>query len=824
MPNNQPNNKRRKTDSRIAYVDFDGKPVVLPDSGGAAAVSGGRRRRKKRKQFRNMTTWEKVRTILSVIFTSLLALILVIIITLCIVAVALTVYVMQFAESSSDIDLMDAELSYSSFLVAYDETGEEVVKKQLNTDENRVWVDIEDMPQSLIDAVVSVEDKRFFDHDGVDWTRTVGVVYYAVMSGEIGAGGSTITQQLVRDVTKDNGVTVGRKLREIFRALSLEQTYTKYDILESYLNRISFGGTSYGVGSAAVNYFDKDVQDLDIAESAILAGIIRSPSNYNPYANLHNCRERQEYALGLMLDVGFISNKEYDTALAEQVRFRKPVRGEEFGYIDERYNEYYGILDVNNDGVEDETQSEDLYFENSSWEEVRDEIPYKWNSYKISQNWYDDAVINQVVNDLAEQRGISLESARKELINGGFRIYSNENMKLQEILEAKFQDPLTCLSGWKEDAKREDLLQAAFIINDYRGNVQAVVGAIGDKEGDNCFSRATQSYRSIGSTIKPIAVYAPAINMNVINYSTMTRDISGEIRNPDSNDPNDRIRWPYNYEESFPGTGNYFPTWYAVQKSTNTIAVQTLQKVGLQNAYNILTEQLGFTSLDRQNDLSWSPLAFGAFTNGERLHELAGAFQTIGNGGMYYKPYFYSKVVDNTGKVILEQDYTGTQAFEKDTAWIVNRMMKKVIEDPAGSGQHAKLPNVEVIGKTGTTNDLSNLLFVGLTPNYVGAYRIGYDDNRAIGRRGSDGWKTLALVWHDVMIDIEDTGTEKTFTPESSVVTLMYCAETGLIATDKCPSKVVGYYRKTGIPQSCNSAHDGTYWETHGSGVPFYIT
>ena len=152
-------------------------------------------------------------------------------------------------------------------------------------------------------------------------------------------------------------------------------------------------------------------------------------------------------------------------------------------------------------------------------------------------------------------------------------------------------------------------------------------------------------------------------------------------------------------------------------------------------------------------------------------------------------------------------------------------MMKKVIEDPAGSGQYAKLPNVEVIGKTGTTNDLSNLLFVGLTPEYVGAYRIGYDDNRAIGRRGSDGWKTLAQVWHDVMIDIADTGTEKTFTPESSVVTLMYCAETGLIASDKCPSKVVGYYRKSGIPHSCDSTHDGTYWETHGSGaLPFYIT
>lgn len=779
-------------------------------------------KKKKRKRNGALTVPQKIGKSLAVVGTTIASMLLVVIITMCIVAVGLTVYVMQFAENSFDIDLTDVELSYSSFIYAYDSAGETVEVKRLNTDENRVWVDIETIPQHVLDAVVSVEDNRFFEHDGVDWKRTLKVSIDAILSAGTD-GGSTITQQLVRDITGDNKVTYGRKLREIFRAMALEQKYTKMDILESYLNRIAFGGTTYGIGSAAKYYFDKDISELTIAEGAILAGIIRSPSNYNPYASLKQAKTRQTYALEKMYEYGYISTKEYDDALVEQVRFRRPVLGSDFGYIDERYEEYYGILT---------NEDDDPYYENVEYVE-EEEVAYKWNGdYEVSQDWYTDAAINQVVGDLAELKGITNESARELLYHGGYSVYLNVDLEKQKILEEKFENPYLCLSYYDPYMDKEHLIQASFVIMDYKGNVVALVGGLGEKEGDNCFNRATQAVQAIGSTIKPLATYSPAIDNNLITYSTMLRDISGKIPATASGDSSydaesgydpedDTVRWPHNYQESGFGSGDYYPAWYAVQKSLNTIAVRVLDMVGLQTSYTQLTQRLGFSTLDSVNDMSYSPLGTGSFTNGVRLIELAAAYQTIGNGGIYYEPYLYSKVLDSDGKVVLEQNYVGTQAIAKDSAYIVNRMMKKVVEDQYGSGINAVLPNVEVVGKTGTANDMSALLFCGLTPDYLGVYRISRDDNKEIQK--NDGWLTVAKVWHDVMIDIVDTSTEKSFLPDSSVITANYCTETGLLATSKCPSTAVGYYRESNVPESCSSNHDGNYWKEHvDETIPFY--
>ncbi len=766
----------------------------------------------------------------STIGTAVLSMILILIITICIVAVALTVYVMQFAESSFDVDLTDVELSYSSFVYAKDKDNQDVLIKQISSDESRVWVEIEDIPQHVLDAFVSVEDERFFEHDGVDWKRTLSVTVKAIFSGGTD-GGSTITQQLVRDITKDNETTFGRKLREIFRALSLENKYTKFDILESYLNRIGFGGTAYGIGSAAYHYFDKEVSELTIAEAAILAGVVRSPSNYNPYASLQQSKTRQEYALGHMYGSGYITTQEYEDAIAEQVKFRLPVEGDDYGYTDERYNDYYGIY---------EDENKDLYYENVSWEEILGEdtaFAYEWNgNYTVSQNWYVDAAMNQIVSDLAELFDISYTAAWDKFSSGGYTAYLNMDMEMQDTLSAKFEDPYTCLSQYDTTlpSDSKELIQGAFVIMDYRGNVKAIAGGIGEKPGDNCFNRATQAVSAIGSTIKPIGNYSLAVDMNLITYSTFMKDSSGRIPAEYAGEGNfaaelgydeetDTIRWPHNYQEAGFGTGNYFPAWYAVQKSTNTIAARTMQKIGLANAFNHLVNKLGFEHLDSTNDVAYAPLATGALTNGATLVELTAAFQIMGNGGMYYKPYFYSKVVDSNGKVVLEQDTTGRRAIASDSAWITNRMMKKVIEDIYGTGHHAAIENVEVVGKTGTANDMSNLLFAGLTPQYVACYRIAHDDNHEIktsSQAGYMGWKTLAKVWHDVMVDIVDTSVEQSFTPDSSTIVQSYCNDTGLLATSKCPETTIGYYRKSNIPMSCDSNHDGKYWIEHDEEEP----
>lgn len=777
--------------------------------------------KKSKNRLHKPTPLQRVGKCFAAIGTTILCMVLILVITLCIVATALTVYVMQFAESSFDVDLTDVELSYSSFIYATDNDGQDVLIKQISGDESRIWVDIEDIPQHMLDAVVAVEDERFFEHDGVDWKRTLSVTVKAAFSGGT-AGGSTITQQLVRDITQDKETTIGRKLREIFRALSLENKYTKYDILESYLNRIGFGGSAYGIGSAAYYYFGKEVGDLTIAESAILAGVIRSPTGYNPYFYPENTRIRQEYALGHMYDAGYISTQEYEDALNEQVRFRNPIEGDYFGYVDERYDEYYGTY---------ENEEDDLYYEDVPWDELLGEssaLAYKWNGgYTVTQNWYVDAAINQIVTDMADLYDIDYTAAWDKFCSGGYTAYLNMDIEMQDMLSKKFEDPYTCLTAYDETlpSDSKNLLQGAFVIMDYRGNVKAIAGGIGEKPGNNCFNRATQAVSAIGSTIKPIGNYSLAVDMNLITYSTFMKDSSGRIHaeyaGDDANaatsgydEETETVRWPHNYQETGFGTGNYYPAWYAVQKSTNTIAARVMQKIGTTNAFNHLVNKLGFTHLDSVNDVAYSPLALGALTNGATLTELTAAYQVIGNGGMYYKPYYYSKVIDSNGRVVLEQDTVGKRAIGEDSAWITNRMMLKVVQDDYGTGKYAQLDNVEVVGKTGTANDWSNLLFAGLTPKYVACYRIAYDDNHALDSATS-GYRTLAKVWHDVMVDVFDGETELSFTPDSSTLVLNYCNETGLLATSKCPSTTVGYYRQSNIPESCDSKHDGTYWIEH---------
>ena len=802
-------------DKKVKYVKVGEEPISS-------------KRTSRRSVPEKVTVGRVVLKSLGVIGTTLAAIALIIVIAICIVVTGLALYITQFAESDFDISLEDAELNTSSFVYAYDANGDEVMIKQLSSDQNRVPIKIEDLPKHVIYAFISIEDARFFDHDGVDWKRTVAVTVMMFIKGGT-EGGSTITQQLVRDITDDKDITIGRKLREIFRALELEKKYTKSDILESYLNRIGFGGTSYGIASAAYHYFNKSPSDLTIAEAAILAGVVRSPSAWNPYVDLKTCKGRQTEVLKQMYQQGYISTQEYEDALAEQVRFRLPVLGDYFGYVDERYNEYYGIQDEN-------ASDEDLYFENMTWEELGIEesayVPYKWDgNYEVSQNWYVDAAIDQVIRDMAELRGITYDAAKTLFYKGGFKAYLNMDIEMQNAIEEVMRDPYNCLLWYNEnETDPKNLIQASFVIMNYSGSVLALVGGIGEKEGDACFNRATQDTQMIGSTIKPLSVYSLGVEKNIINYSTMIWDMAGKVPadamgegvnlgNYYYDPTDDTVRWPYNFERDL-GTNQYLPAWYAVQQSKNTIAVNVLSRVGLQSAFTHLTEKLRFT-LDPVNDMAYSPMALGALTDGITLTTLAAAYAIMGNGGLYYEPYLYSKVVDSDGRIVLSQNIMGESVISPDTAWITNRFMRTVVLDPGGTGQYASLGDIEVVAKTGSANDSSAYAFVGLTPSYVACYRISRDNHHEIPQGG--GWNTLAKVWNKVMTAATEGDGPQSFTPNPDVIVLNYCSETGLIATQSCPNTVVGYYRKSGIPATCDSKHDGNYWKEHGqTEVPFY--
>lgn len=738
-----------------------------------------KKRTSKKKRSRAMKNVGRALTIVGTTFSAML---LILVIMVCIVATVLAVYVLDFADNSYDANLRDVEMKYTSFIYGYDENNELVEIKRLAADENRVWVDYEDISQNIIDAVVATEDRRFYTHKGVDWYRTAG----AFFSNGDGGGGSTITQQLVKNITGDDEIRWERKLREIFRALSLEEKYTKIDILESYLNRIWFGGMVYGVGAASQYYFGKDAADLNIGEAAILAGMIRNPGRISPYVDLERCKDRQKYSLRCMWEQGMISTQDYEAFRDNEieVHFAKPVYGDNFGYIDER------TLVSDDTPVSSDTDQADT----STYE------AYKWNgTYKVSQDWYVDAAIDQVINDYADLKGITYTSAKNEIYNGGYKVYINENMKLQKILEEKYRDPYTVLSRYDPNAEEKDLIQSAFVIMDYTGTVQAVVGGLGEKPGDGAFNRATQATRAPGSTMKPISTYSLAIQKNLITYSTMIPDARINIGTADEPE-----LWPKNYGEVI-GDGTLRTAWYGVQHSLNTLAARIGRMNTPRAMYTQLTQMLGMTTLVEQ-DIALSPLSLGALTYGAKLVELAGAYQIFGNGGVYYRPMFYSKVEDSKGNVILEQDFYGTQAIDSDTAWITNRMIYKVVNGDSGTGRLAKLDNVEVIGKTGTSNAMTDLLFMGLTPEYIGGLWIGYDDSRIIG--GSDGWRAVATVWKNVMEDIQDTSQVMKFVKDPSVIEKQYCTKTGLLATNKCSSTDIGYYRESNLPAYCNGDHD----------------
>ena len=777
------------SNNKTQYVNADSE---LDEELNKADTAKKTDKKKKKNQNKALKT---IKHVFGVIGTTLLSLFMIVIITCCIVAVSLTVYIMQFADSAFDVDLKNVDLSYTSFIYAKNSAGEMVELKRLSGDENRIWVDMEQIPKHLQDAFVAVEDKRFYEHEGVDWKRTVRVTISTLFNG-YGEGGSTITQQLVKNITGDDRITPERKIREIFRALTLETEYTKIDILEAYLNRVPLGGTVYGVGSAAYFYFGKTVDQLTIAESAILAGMTRSPSVLNPYANLERSKERQLYALKCMYDQGLITTDEYEEAKVEQVKFRLIVEGDAYGYVDPRYDEYYG----NNTSSDDE----DGYDDEDTYE------AYKWDEYEISQNWYVDAAIEQVIEDLSKAKGMTYAEAKQDLYKGGYKIYLNMDMDIQDKLEEFFRDPNNFFYSYDTTAIEENLVQGAFVLTDYRGNVIALAGGIGDKPGDGCFNRATQALLPIGSTMKPISVYGQAVDKDIITYSTMIYDKC--ITLPEG------TSWPSNFEGDY-GSGNYIPAWYAVQQSKNTTAVRMAQVLGIETCFNFLTDKLNVTTLDYTSDKAYSPIALGQLTQGMTLLELAGAYQIFGSGGLYYEPKLYNLITDYNDNVIIEQEPLGDRVMDSDSAYITNRLLKAVTDTTNGSGRYARIDGIEVVGKTGTSNDERILAFAGLTPDYCGVIRIGYDDNKKIS---NTNYIYLAQVWHNFMVNIVNEESTKTFAKDANVVEKKYCTETGLLATSKCPKTAIGYYKADKLPATCDSTHkEGEYVKKHGGETLF---
>lgn len=639
----------------------------------------------------------------------------------------------------------------TSFIYGYDNDGNEVEITRLHGEENRIWVNLDDMSEYLPNAFIATEDQRFLKHSGVDWIRTIGVI---VKPSNKGQGGSTITQQLIKNLTDEDDVTIVRKFNEILSALNLEKNYDKNEIIEAYLNTIFLSEGCYGVKTAAEKYFGKDVSDLNVAECACIAAITQYPSRYNPLRNPEKNRQRQLWILEQMLEQGYITEQEYNDAVAYEMVF---------------------------------TNSEN--YQGSQITDSKEGA----NENKID-SYYVDYVIKTVIDDL-QKMGYTKKKARALLYGGGLKIYTAVDFEVQEAMEDVYEN---------YRKMPDETVQGAMVVMNYEGRVLGLVGGTGKYSGDLELNRAFQSERQPGSTIKPISVYGPAFEKSLQDDSC---DIYWSTLTPDK--PLKKVKdkwWPTNEGGSF--SSKEVTVQHGLSKSLNTISARTLDKIGVDYSFEYITEKFHISTLDSINDCDYAPLATGSLTHGVTVLEMTAAYAAFGNGGEYYKPYCYYKIEDSLGNVLIQTDAQSTkeQALSESTGWLMNKLLQTVMT--SGTGTSYKISGVECFGKTGTTTASKDRWFVGGTPEYVAAVWYGYDMPKEIVYRLSPN--PSGTIWKTVMTNIYDEKgvNQKTFPEYDGIVKKAYDPSNGLLANYS--SGVYGWYDKKNMPSYSSNSGNAT--------------
>ncbi len=647
------------------------------------------------------------------------------------------VYVKSFLKPQLDFDYDSFALNQTSVIYYQDRnTGENKVLQTLYGSENRIWTEYEELPEDLIFATVAIEDKRFFQHNGVDWYRTSGAFVNMFIGMRDTFGGSTITQQLIKNTTGREEATVRRKLVEMFQALEFEQEYTKSDILEMYLNTIYFGERSYGVYTASRTYFGKDISDLSLAECASLISITNNPSIYDPYINPEKNRERQLNVLYAMLDQGYISQEEYDEAVAEELVFRRSSGDEESG----------GTI----------------------------------------YSYFVDQVIRDVVSDMMDATGYSYNVVNQMVNSGGYSIYATVDVDIQRAIEEVFYNE----ESLPEAVGTYQELEAGMVVIDNEsGDIVAMCGGLGEKEGSLTLNRATQSLRSPGSCIKPLSVFAPALDLGIITPSTVYDDTPLTF----NGDP-----WPKNYDRTYRGLMTVND---AMAYSTNTVAAKIVTELTPEYSFNYLTSGFGFdlvaakeVSNGTLSDINVAPMALGGLTNGVTVKKMAESYEAIANKGIYRESRTYTKVLDAHGEVVLDNTAASNTAMKEKTTYYLTDMMENVVE--YGTGGDAALPNMPVAGKTGTTSNDYDRWFCGFTPYYCAAVWVGYDSQEEI-ILSDTSVNPAATLWRLVMEQAHEDLPYKDFYQPSSMVEVTYCLDSGLRSTELCGRDVRGSRQST---------------------------
>ncbi len=751
-----------------------------------AQGSGGPRRNKKKK----MTAGRVLGAIMRFIASCLC----VCIILGSVAAVAVSLYVVKETQGDSDLlDLTQLELAYTTIIYSQqinDQGQPEWVEYQRlqSPEENRIWKPLNEISPYIQHAFVAVEDENFYTHPGFSFKRTVLAAINEVFRKLTGSyltgsqlGASTIEQQLIKNITgedESSGIEgYARKVKEIFRAIALDNRFSKEEILEAYLNTIGLTGNTAGVEAGANQYFGKSAADVTIAEAASIAAITKNPSRFNPYTNPEEHLKRRDDIILFMQQQGYITQAEAEAAWATPLNL-----------------------------VEKTTD------ENAA--------------VQTDYSWFTDQVISEVIDDLVAENPLGRENwdraaANDYLYNGGLRIYSTVDTEVQTALEnvwleGKYWEPMPIENyvdpNKPDDTPRTITTQAAGVVINYKGELVGVAGGLGQKTENRGFNRGTEMERQVGSTMKGVAAYPLGIDMDLINYSSVLMDDYFPI--PDGKGGT-RTDWPSNWSGRY--SHSMTTVYEALKQSLNTVAVRVGDWVTPRTMFEFARDTLGITTLDENSDVDLAPMVLGATTTGLSPYELAGAYMMYGDGGRMTSLHSYTSVRDYQGNEILEKDIVTTQAIGEDTAYIMNRLLHSVLFDAGGTarGIHPDANIMDSIGKTGTTNDNKDVWFVGLTPKYVMATWYGYDQNEPMddynsyyiyknkgSQKGHPGASAFAEVMDTVQADDEIVTWDMPETVEKGA----FCTISGDIPTDGCP-RGTGYY-KTGVQRGvCTGIH-----------------
>lgn len=700
----------------------------------------------------------------SLIGTAVFTLFLMFMLTGTIVGTVVAIYLFNFMDTTDSVILSEFQQSFASYIYEMNNETEEyelIYKVTPSSHVVKLPCDVSKLPDHVKFAFVSIEDERFYSHEGVDYKRTALAIINLALN-QIGVqrdefGGSTITQQLIKNVTGDDENTWDRKMREIFKAMKFEKNYTKDDILEAYLDEIYFssmdGYHMYGIEAAAIGYFGKSASELTIAEAACLAAIPKAPNDYNPDVDFEANKERKEVCLYKMFEIGVISADEYEEAMKEEILITSMSAFQ-------KAHPTYKQLSENEDD-----------FENPA-----------------ILSWPLETAISEISDWLKDKYDLESRDEGYEMFKaGGYKVYLCSDRDVQAHLDESYEN----WYYFPESLSTEDqLVQSAIAVIDYKGHILGLEGKIGEKTAkENLgWNIAYEGGRQPGSTIKPVTTYGYAIESGYMSYSSYFYDQYlpyGEVSGFDY--------WPNNYDGA-PSNG-YYPVYYFLKQSINTLPAQIVYNGGdnrAQEVFDFATKKLHL-NLSPEKDVDYAPLCIGATSTGPSVINLANAYMPYGNEGKYYKASIISKCVDvMTGDIVIDnENREPEQAVTPETAYIMNKLMANVITD--GTGQAAALWSAPLVGKTGTSENWRDISFVGLTPDYISAIWIGYD-------RGTNEWAiegaNSAAIWRNVFgTYANDTWSGNDF-PECETVTYeSYCSYTGARATSRCPSGGMGYFK-----------------------------